>query len=572
MSTFDPASIGRARSGRSSRRPLRRLLTSVAAVALLAGIAAPGLVPVSPASAQAATPLSTPVNVNLDNAADYFAVVSSSDGALEVLVSGTTASPNYPVAATCSRRVGTVADGTQCFTSNGGSTLELGFRGTGAEVRAALASLTFTPNEDVDVATAEIAVSVEQNPEPGRNLLFNPSNGHFYQVKKATDYALSSGGLTDEGDGIILALRSEFPLSGSVALGVLGTDHRVHYEHPSDPGKDVIARLGTDRVTWRAAKTLAEREPQVRGETGYLATITDQAEMNFAFGFVPDPNTWIGATDDFVVINEFVYGNPTPLTYADQTESEGKWYWVTGPEDERIQFWEGNRGTCTNQPNGCLGADAGPVNDAFAAWRPEEPNNSSGEDFAILNFGSVTATENWNDFSGTNAQVKAFLVEFGPFDSEEAGGVVSLDVVFTIPELLPRAASAASPTLVCTPDPVAPGALVTCEITGGDSGIDILWNASFNGVFAGQGVTLDDQGRGTFTFTAPRAAAGQSLSVVLVEWTNPISVAVTGQALPASLPAGEGSGGVPALPLMLAAGLLGAAVWRLRGGAAIQTG
>jgi hypothetical protein len=88
-------------------------------------------------------------------------------------------------------------------------------------------------------------------------------------------------------------------------------------------------------------------------------------------------------------------------------------------------------------------------------------------------------------------------------------------------------------------------------VTGGPANFEILWNASFNGPFAGTGVMLDGQGRGTFTFIAPRAAAGQSVSVVLVDWTRPISVGVTSSTVPARIPAGEGG-----VPLSLLFGVL----------------
>jgi len=131
-------------------------------------------------------------------------------------------------------------------------------------------------------------------------------------------------------------------------------------------------------------------------------------------------------------------------------------------------------------------------------------------------------------------------------------------------------AAASGPMLVCTPDPVVPGGTVTCQITGGDPNIDILWRASFNGAFAGAGVRLDEQGRGTFTFVAPRGAAGQSVAVTLVEWTDPVSVGVTANVVPVSLPAGEGSGGVPLLPLLLATLLLVVPALRIRSGAGVQ--
>jgi hypothetical protein len=118
--------------------------------------------------------------------------------------------------------------------------------------------------------------------------------------------------------------------------------------------------------------------------------------------------------------------------------------------------------------------------------------------------------------------------------------------------------------MACTPDPVVPGATVTCEITQGDPGIDILWRASYNPVFAGQGVRLDEDGRGTFTFVAPRTAQGQVITVELVEWLPVATLQVSGVPLPTRLPAGEGPLGVP-LGLALGALMLtGAAVLRLR--------
>jgi hypothetical protein len=129
-----------------------------------------------------------------------------------------------------------------------------------------------------------------------------------------------------------------------------------------------------------------------------------------------------------------------------------------------------------------------------------------------------------------------------------------------------------TPVLTCAPDPVAPNGTVTCEITGGPANFEILWNASFDGTFAGAGVTLDADGRGSFTFVAPRAAAGQSLSVVLVDWTRPVTVAVSGTVLPRSLPAGEGQGSVPASGLLALAALAAGAAWRLRTGALTRAG
>jgi len=162
-------------------------------------------------------------------------------------------------------------------------------------------------------------------------------------------------------------------------------------------------------------------------------------------------------------------------------------------------------------------------------------------------------------------------------DYREDGGRNGKHSNFIGPLRIPGCASdeeevtAAHPMeLACTPDPVVPGGTVTCVITQGDPGIDILWRASYNPVFAEQGVTLDEDGRGTFTFVAPRTAQGQAISVELVEWLPAATVQVSGVPLPTRLPAGEGSG---ALPLGLALGALvltGAAALRLRRAGAVS--
>jgi hypothetical protein len=86
---------------------------------------------------------------------------------------------------------------------------------------------------------------------------------------------------------------------------------------------------------------------------------------------------------------------------------------------------------------------------------------------------------------------------------------------------------------------------------GGDPGIDILWRAAYNPVFAEAGVTLDGSGTGEFSFTVPAAALGQSVTVELVEWLAPVSLGVVGGPVPSSVPSGGGP--VPAWSLVLLA-------------------
>jgi hypothetical protein len=95
----------------------------------------------------------------------------------------------------------------------------------------------------------------------------------------------------------------------------------------------------------------------------------------------------------------------------------------------------------------------------------------------------------------------------------------------------------------------AVGSEVTCTVSGGDAGIDILWQAAYNPVFASAGVTLDADGNGTFSFAVPPAALGQELTVELVAWLSPASLGVVGGPVPASVPAGGGP--VPVWPFVM---------------------
>ncbi len=108
----------------------------------------------------------------------------------------------------------------------------------------------------------------------------------------------------------------------------------------------------------------------------------------------------------------------------------------------------------------------------------------------------------------------------------------------------------------CVPLLPVVGARITCTVTGGDAGIDILWRAAYNPVIAEAGVTLDASGTGTFSFVVPAAALGEVLTVELVEWIAPVSLGVSGGPVPTSVPSGGGPVPVWTLGLLALAGVL----------------
>jgi len=187
-----------------------------------------------------------------------------------------------------------------------------------------------------------------------------------------------------------------------------------------------------------------------------------------------------------------------------------------------------------------------------------------------------------NDINTNNAGVVRVYEFFGigNFDSNNLSGAVRLgdplcSVTFVFANVDgsdPRPAPPAPPgppaprvdtpvsapktSVGCEPMPAAAGATVTCTVTGGDPGIDILWRASYNPVFAEAGVTLGADGSGTFSFVVPAAARGEEVMVELVEWTSPMSLGVADGVtlVPTSIPAGEGRG-APAGPLAVTVAL-----------------
>jgi len=101
-------------------------------------------------------------------------------------------------------------------------------------------------------------------------------------------------------------------------------------------------------------------------------------------------------------------------------------------------------------------------------------------------------------------------------------------------------APVSGPSLACVPAVLSPGRSVTCTVSGADAGIEILWRAAFNPVFAEAGVSIGADGTGTFAFIVPAAALGSPVTVELVDWSAPTVVGTASGPVPSSVPSGEG--------------------------------
>jgi gliding motility-associated-like protein len=153
-------------------------------------------------------------------------------------------------------------------------------------------------------------------------------------------------------------------------------------------------------ITWKNAKIAAENRFYF-GRQGYLATLTNQIEADFA-GKQASGTGWIGASDE---------------------ENEGEWKWVTGPEAGTV-FWNGTVDGTT--PN-------------FAFWNNNEPNdykleNPIGEDYAhITDRNAPDIIEgSWNDLpnvGGTGFFIpKGYIVEYGKPEESPLNIVASTSI------------------------------------------------------------------------------------------------------------------------------------------------
>jgi len=116
--------------------------------------------------------------------------------------------------------------------------------------------------------------------------------------------------------------------------------------------------------------------------SGYLVTVTSQEENDFVTRFLSEngvASVWMGAKDD----------------------EEGKWKWISGPEDG-VVFWSG-------------GPDGQQVGSTYVQWNKGEPNNVDDEDCAV-----ILASGLWNDAVCDKPKI-SLLVEFGtePLQSTE---------------------------------------------------------------------------------------------------------------------------------------------------------
>lgn len=154
----------------------------------------------------------------------------------------------------------------------------------------------------------------------------------------------------------------------------------------SDPGATCPAQCAGFTLAGRAymfcSQALARAPAQARCQ---------QQQMRLAWLETPEENAAVLAGIEALDLPAPA-GNAEVLTHIGGSDAadEGEWFWVGnavaagGP-----QFWEGESSQ--------LGGEV--VNDAYAAWANQEPNNEGGEDCAVISvFGSaIREPGEWDD-------------------------------------------------------------------------------------------------------------------------------------------------------------------------------
>ncbi len=199
-------------------------------------------------------------------------------------------------------------------------------------------------------------------------------------------------------------------------------------------------------ITWTNARAAAE-SLNYYGLQGYLATILSLDEAKLS-GEQAAGAGWIGGSD---------------------AENEGVWKWVTGPDVDRVVFWNGaaNGSAPTNQ---------------FALWNTltNEPNNKGNEDYAHITAPGVGSPGSWNDLSNTgepsgNYQPKGYIVEYGGMPGDPVLQI-SASTTMTIAKIT-----------TTTPSPVICASTTTTLQAATTTGTINWYDAATNGTNLGSG-------------------------------------------------------------------------------------
>lgn len=257
----------------------------------------------------------------------------------------------------------------------------------------------------------------------------------------------------------------KFVLGDKVSLNIAGKPHYYEYIKPATG------------PSWAEANTAASLRTFF-GMAGYLATITSSAENDFIKAKLLGDG-WVGGSDDYQQINA-----AKGTTYTMQSQTEGNWYWVTGPE----------AGTAISTGNNSPVVASG----GYMNWAATEPNNTGNENSMQL---YATQDGKWNDLSGVAGTVPGYVVEYGGFSSD---AVLAIEYSRTVKS------KPAAPVISSISDDTGPADYITSDKTikiGGTAPSSSSVKVSRNGTVIGT-VTADASGNWLFDYTGTTLSDG----------------------------------------------------------------
>jgi hypothetical protein len=195
------------------------------------------------------------------------------------------------------------------------------------------------------------------------------------------------------------------------------------------------------------------------GRQGYLVVISS-AEENAYISQLIGYNTWMGGTDNYKLINAAV----GYTKYTRQSDAEGKYHWVTGPE-KGVNFSNGN-----NTPSIPAGR--------YCRWESGEPNNyptgyvdrdvgTNGEHYMHI----YADRKTWNDFP--NDRYFASIIEYGDMPGDVPVGTVEGTRNVNVTSV------SASGSITASSDVICKNSTTTLTLSGNVAGSSIVsWKSS----------------------------------------------------------------------------------------------
>lgn len=306
------------------------------------------------------------------------------------------------------------------------------------------------------VPTTSASAAPVLTPELGGWVAAGDSADFGFEISEATvgdlivSIELADGTMSVDDSGLALVLQpgftsftdvTEISFTGSAADVAAALADRLSWTAPPTPEESYLRLslsvgtyidglifdsssghyylLSADPLGWADARDAAAAQ-SYNGLTGYLATISSDAENSFLTTQTGGVTAFFAATSEILYVNPLL---PPADQYSDESELRGVFHWGAGPE-----------------------AGARP---SYVPWFPGEPNGVQSDRCLLTNWNGPTAL--WND--SPCAVPYRYLVEFGGIGTET--GPTLFDNLAAAPPARPEA-EPVTPTL---PDPelAAPG-------------------------------------------------------------------------------------------------------------------